>query len=152
MDDIQLEWTVSFVMQPSFYTVKRNCFHEYYDGQNSISEQKTDFIKKKWKYILFIHWKAGSFNVIIFQFYSQSYFQHFLSTSEVTCYNNTLLESCQERPSLPTHFLITLTSYNTGSRTKNIDPNLNYWERISCSNYDKYGIVYISASIIKFYL
>ena len=90
--------------------------------------------------------------MIIFQFYSQSFFQHILSTSEVSCYNNTLLKSCQERPSLPPHFLITLTSYNTGSRTKNIDRNLNYGERISCSNHAKYGRVYISASIIKFYL
>lgn len=107
---------------------------------------------KKWKYVLWIHWKAGSFNVIIFQFYSQSFFQHFLSTSEVSCYNNTLLKSCQERLSLPTHFLITLTSCNTGSRSRSIDWNLNYGEHISCSNYAKYGRLYISASIIKFCL
>jgi hypothetical protein len=99
-----------------------------------------------------IHWKVGSFNVIIFQFYSQSFFQNFLSTSEVSCYNNTLLKICQERPSLPTHFLIKLTSYNTGSRSRNIDWSLNYGEHISCSNYVKYGSLYISASIIKFYL
>jgi hypothetical protein len=113
---------------------------------------KTDFIKKKRMYILLIHWKAGSFNLIIFQFYSQTFFQHFLSTSEVGCSNNTLLKSCQERPSLPIYFLITLTSYTTGSRSRNIDWNLNYGEHISCSNYAKYGRVYISASIIKLYL
>lgn len=99
-----------------------------------------------------IHWKAWSFNVIIFQFYSQSFFQHFLFTSEVSCYNNTLLKSCQERPSLPTHFLIRLTSYNTGYRSRNIDWNLSYGEHISCSNYAKYGRVYVSAPIIKFSL
>jgi len=28
MEAIQLECTVIFVMQPSFYTVQRNCIHE----------------------------------------------------------------------------------------------------------------------------
>ena len=107
---------------------------------------------KKGKYIRLIDWKAGSFNVIIFQFYSQSFFQHFLSKSEVSSYNNTLLRCCQERQSLQAHFLIMLTSCNTGSRSWSINWNRNYEEHISCSNYAKYGRIYISTFIIKFYL
>lgn len=139
----ELERTLIYVMQPSLYTVQRNCIHEQCDGQNSISEHKLTLLNEKGKYKLLIHWKTASFNVIIFQFYSQSFSQHFLSTSKVSCYNNTLLTSCHERSSLQAHFLITMTSCNTGSRSRNIHGNLNYGEHISCSKYVKYGREYI---------
>jgi hypothetical protein len=97
--------------------------------KNSISEQKLTSLEKKKKKnsVLLIECKAGSFNVIMFQFYSQSFFQDFLTRCEVSSHNNALLRGCQERQSLQAHFpIIILTSRNIGSHSKSIHWNRNY--------------------------
>ena len=98
--------------------------------------------KKKEQSVLLIECKAGSFNVIMFQFYSQSFFQDFLTRSEASSHNNALLRDCQERQSLQAHFpIIILTS---------LKPQL--WQHISCGNRAQYENVYISAFLTTFCL
>lgn len=83
MYDIQLEWTVCFVMQPNFHTLQRNCIHEQYDGQNSISEQKLTLLKKMKVYSLdtLESWKFKCDNIsILFTKFLPALFIHIPSS------------------------------------------------------------------------